>query len=369
MNAKQQYVIGLMSGTSLDGVDAAVLRTDGETVSEFGPAIERTYSAEERKILAEATQDALAWDFNGPPPNSFARAEAVIHAAHIEAVKSLIQKWGRRPALIGFHGQTVLHRPPASGQNGQTLQLGDGNVLARALGIPTAYDFRTADMRAGGQGAPLAPIYHAALLEMNDLPPESCVLNIGGVANFTMYINGKLVATDCGPGNGPLDSWVQQCGLGDYDQNGALSLAGTPDFNRLAGWMRRDFFHARPPKSADRWDFDVLPSMHGMTPQDGAATLASFCAMGVADTLKHYGARPEMVIACGGGRKNAAICAALTEQNIGKIVTAEQVGWHGDDLEAQAFAFLAKRHLRGLPLSYPGTTGVKAPTSGGKIAT
>jgi len=364
---KMSYkTLGLMSGTSLDGVDVAVLETDGERIFGFGDTHFRPYTDAEKNILSEATQAALAWNFKGASPNVFAQAEAIIHTAHIEAAQVLMSD---DIDLIGFHGQTVLHRPPTPQKKGQTLQLGDGQRLANALGVDVVYDFRTADVNAGGQGAPLASIYHQAMLEKSGIPLAAAVLNIGGVSNITLVArSGELLATDCGPGNGPLDSWVQMCGRGTYDKNGALALAGEPDFTLIEKWLGRAFFAKPFPKSADRWDFDVLSDLKYHTPANGAASLAAFTAMAIARSVVDYGRPIDKVIVCGGGRKNPAIMAALQEQNIGKIVSAEYVGWRGDDLEAEAFAYLAVRSALGLPLSYPGTTGVDEPMCGGVLA-
>lgn len=358
--------LGLMSGTSLDGVDAAVIETDGETVFGFGNTYFRPYTQDEQDILNAATQAALKWNFVGAPPNIFAQAEAVIHQAHIETAQALMSD---AIDLVGFHGQTVLHRPPALKQKGQTLQLGDGQVLADALGVDVVYDFRTSDVQAGGEGAPLAPVYHKAMLEKFGTSLPAAVLNIGGVSNVTIITkDDELLATDCGPGNGPLDIWVQSCGRGSFDKDGGLALAGLPDFAVIDKWLSHDFFAKPVPKSADRWDFDVLADLQNHTSENGAATLVGFTAMAIAHTLAQYDQPVSKIIVCGGGRKNPAIMAALREQNIGKIISAEQVGWRGDDLEAEAFAYLAVRSVRGLPLSYPGTTGVNKPIRGGKLA-
>jgi len=363
MSKTSYKALGLMSGTSLDGVDAAVIETDGETVFSFGETYFRPYSKEEQDVLNAATQAALTWNFTGAPPNVFAQAEAIIHAAHIEAAQALLSD---EIDLIGFHGQTVLHRPPMQGKSGQTLQLGNGQVLADALGIDVVFDFRTADVEAGGQGAPLAPIYHQALLEKSGADLPAAVLNIGGVSNITLVTKGgELLATDCGPGNGPLDSWVQMCGRGTYDKDGALALSGVPDFALIEKWLSRAFFTKPLPKSADRWDFDVLSDLESHTPQNGAATLAAFTAVAIAQSVTYYEQPIDTLIVCGGGRKNTAIMAALCEQNIGKIMSAEQTGWRGDDLEAEAFAYLAVRSTLGLALSYPGTTGATKPMCGG----
>lgn len=373
MTDKKTYrVIGLMSGTSLDGVDAAIIETDGETIFGFGKAVSVPYLPADRAVLESATQKALAWNFSGPQPNEFTQAEDVLHRAHVEVVRSLLLKSELNPSdidLVGFHGQTVLHRAPTEALKGQTLQLGNGGRLSRALGIDVAYDFRSADVAAGGQGAPLAPIYHKALLDMAGLGADTAILNIGGVSNFTLLSpDGQLIASDAGPGNGPLDQWVKQNSLGSYDKDGAISLMGTPDFARLEGWLARDFFKLPVPKSADRYDFDVLPRMHGLSPEDGAATLCAFTALAVANTLRQTECALKQIVVCGGGRRNPVIMAALRETTRCRIISSESAGWDGDALEAQAFAYLAVRTVKRLPLSFPKTTGVKTEMSGGVIA-
>ncbi len=352
--------LGLMSGTSLDGVDVAVIKTDGIDIFGFGAVAEAGFLEEAKTVLRDATQDALNWRFSGPPPNSFAQAEDVIDRAHITAIGDLSAD------IVGYHGQTILHHPPVGGEGGQTLQLGRGQLLADKRGLPVVYDFRTADVAAGGQGAPLAPIYHEALVRYSKLPGRVAVLNLGGVANVTVIVDGKLAwATDCGPANGPLDSWVQKQGSGDYDSEGTLSFKGDVNHKLVNQWLKRDFFTRPIPRSADRYDFDILDEMVGMSLEDGAATLASFCAQAVARDLKIFNA--DTVIVCGGGRKNPAIMAMLDMHISGQVVTAEHVGWNGDILEAQAFAYLAVRTLKDLPISFPETTGCPKPMTGGRV--
>ena len=369
-DAKRYTVIGLMSGTSLDGVDAAVLHTDGRQQVETGAHLFRPYSADERALLAQTMQDALEWNFIGPPPNSFARAETMIDTAHKESVRALMKKSGLQTAdinLIGFHGQTVLHRAPKGEQKGQTLQIGNGQDIANSLEISTVYDFRTADVAVGGQGAPLAPIYHKCLIRTAE--SVTAVLNIGGVSNITIITpDGGLLASDCGPGNGPLDAWVSHHDLGAYDKDGLLSLSGTPDITLLEAWMKRAFFQSAVPKSADRYDFDVLSSMGSLSAEDGAASLAMFCALGVQNTLRKYMQSVDNIVVCGGGRHNRAIMAALTQITNAMVLDSDDMGWEGDALEAQAFAYMAVRHIKGLPISFPGTTGVITPMTGGNLA-
>ncbi len=369
MEKKRYTALGLMSGTSLDGVDAAIIETDGETIFSFGPASCLGFE-QGNDILQSAIETALAWRFKGPPPNSLQEASEFIDIKHKEAVDDLLTKSATSESdidVIGYHGQTVFHQPAIGTAKGQTLQLGNGQALATKFGVPCVYDFRTADVAAGGQGAPLAPIYHQALCRYSKLSGRIAVVNIGGVSNVTLIdADALLVATDCGPGNGPLDSWMKLKTGKAFDASGKYSTQGDVYLARIESWMRRDFFTRPMPRSADRYDFDVLPEMKDMNVADGAATLASFCAQSIARDMQNF--RPDTVIVCGGGRHNPALTGMLDMHIDANVVKAEDVGWNGDALEAQAFAFMAVRTLRGLPISFPGTTGVPKPIIGGVIA-
>ncbi len=356
-----------MSGTSLDGVDAAIIKTDGGQIHGFGPVAFRPYSDAERELLQEVTNLALAWGFEGQKPD-FSAAVDVIHRAHIEAARKLIAQGGPVD-VIGFHGQTLLHQGRMGGHQARSLQIGDGQKLAEALGTDVVYDFRAADIAAGGQGAPLVPVYHQALVRMAGLDTPVAVLNIGGVANLSLMDEaGIVLAGDCGPGNGPLDDWVSANGLGAFDAGGRHALAGTPDMALVADWLSRDFFVRPAPKSLDRHDFDVLDDLAGLSPQDGAATLCAFTVAGVEVFLKASGAAPKSLIVCGGGVHNAAMMAALQALERGEVLRADTLGWKGDALEAQAFAYLAVRNVKKLPITFPQTTGVATPCVGGVYA-
>ncbi len=369
MSPKRIKVIGLMSGTSLDGVDAAIIETDGERIYSFGPAQTFEYSADERAVLTDTMAAAVAWNFDGPPPNIFSRAEAIVDAAHRRAVDGLMATHDLSADdidLIGYHGQTVLHRGATPARKGDTLQIGNGERLRAATGLPVVFDFRSADVAAGGQGAPLAPIYHKALCDHAGLTGRIAVVNIGGVSNVTL-IDGDapLVAGDCGPGNGPLDSFNRARTGTDYDAGGALSLSALPDFALIDEWLRAPFFARLLPRSADRYEFDVLGDVSGKSDGEGAATLAAFCALSIARDLSGFD--PQTIIICGGGRHNRAIMYMLQSHYPGDVVSADSLGWDGDALEAQAFAYMAARTLRGLPISFPGTTGVGAAMVGGVV--
>ena len=372
MERPNYIALGLMSGTSLDGVDAAFLETDGERIIRLGPSLCLDYSANDKKILEDATQAALSWQFVGPEPDVFFAAQTVIHKCHVRAVQTLCadqKDWARELELVGFHGQTVLHHPPKSPFNGRTLQLGDGDALAKALGKPVWYDFRTADIEAGGQGAPLAPIFHQALIGYSKLDRPTAILNIGGVGNVTLVTkDDHIVASDTGPGNGPLDNWMAQKGMGAFDPDGKYAAAGTPHFPLVRKWLEREFFQRSVPRSADRYDFDVIKDMTDLTVENGAATLAAFTTLAAVYTLNDMREKPQSVIVCGGGRHNQAMMWMLREHIDATVKTAEEVGWNADAIEAQAFAYLAVRAKWKLPISFPTTTGVSKPMTGGVLA-
>ena len=362
------WVAGFMSGTSLDAVDAAMILTDGEKVTDFGPAVERRYSAAERATLQAATDAARAWNWTGPIPEApFRAALEVITRTHYEAWM-LLTTPARAPVplLAGVHGQTVLHRRTKPGQKGATLQLVDPFALRKAIGVPLVCDFRSADVEAGGQGAPLAPAYHGALLDR--LGGEAaCVLNLGGVANITARLtDGSLVAFDTGPANGPIDEWVEGHGRGTHDAGGRLAASGKVHQGLLAQLLDHDWFSEAPPKSLDLYDFNASAA-RGLSVEDGAATLTAFSAAAVAAGIDQLPETPSRVIACGGGRHNPALMAALRGALPCKLMTAEEAGWRGDSIEAEAFAYLAARRMRKLPLSWPMTTGVPAPVTGGQV--
>ena len=358
--AKVYTALGLMSGTSLDGVDAAIIETDGEEIVSFGPSLTLPYTPEQKADLEEATRSALKWDFNGPPPNALAQAETALDEAHIAAVQAL---GSQAVDLIGYHGQTVLHRPDRL----KTLQLGQGYALAHALNCPTVFDFRTADVAAGGQGAPLAPVFHQALVRYSGLPGMTAVLNLGGVGNVTIVAGNDLLATDTGPANGPLDSFLATHGL-SVDRDGSISREAEPDFARIEKWLNAPFFRKPWPKAADRYDFDVASDVASMSVAEGAATLCGFTALSAAKTIRDMGYPPDRVVVCGGGRRNRTIMTMLSLELGCPVVPAETYGWDSDAIEAQAFAYLAVRVTRGLPTSFPTTTGVPEPVVGGQIA-
>lgn len=348
--------IGLMSGTSLDGVDAAWLETDGERVGRFGPALTLPYDAELRADLRRVLDLAPSLEVADPFLTDVA---ARLTRRHIEAVRAL----NHRADIIGFHGQTILHQPDRR----RTWQIGDAKLLARETGMRVVYDFRSADMAAGGEGAPLAPAYHAALAR--DLAKPLAVLNLGGVGNLTWIgADGDLLAFDTGPGNGPLDDWVARNTGEAFDRDGVLSLAGAADAAVLERLLADPYFARPAPKSLDRLDFARSLASSGLqtlSAADGAATLVAFTAEAVARAP--LPSPPLRWLVTGGGRHNPSIMAALRSRLRVSVEPVESVGWNGDVLEAQCFGFLAVRAAAGLPFSYPKTTGAPRPITGGKI--
>ncbi|MEE8609491.1 MAG: anhydro-N-acetylmuramic acid kinase [Sphingomonas aquatilis] len=355
--------IGLMSGTSLDGIDAALIDTDGE--GEVRPLAFRgePYSDAAREQLAAATALALTFDRPRASPDIVAAGE-LIDRTHAFAVHKLLRDAGVAAAdvaVIGYHGQTVAHRP----DRGWTWQIGDGAVLARATGIAVVSDLRSTDVAAGGQGAPLLPIYHAALTAGLERPVA--VLNLGGVGNVTFVgADGALVAFDTGPANGLIDSWVEAETGARYDADGALAASGHVDEAVLTAMLDHPYFAAPSPKSLDRNDFTIQPA-RGLSAADGAATLTAFTAATVAEALDQLPARPKRLIVAGGGRHNPTLLRMIGERTGIAPEASDTLGWDGDAMEAEGFAYMAVRTLKGLPISFPGTTGVPHPLPGGRV--
>jgi len=301
----------------------------------------------------------------------FAEAERALTEAHAEAIEALLREAGvARDAVrvVGFHGQTVLHRGAKAGEPGATRQLGDGDLLARLTRLAVAFDFRSADVQAGGHGAPLAPIYHAAAMRKAGLSPPCAALNLGGVANVTWWGGGeRLVALDVGPANGPLNEWLEQCGLGPYDRDGGLAAQGRVSEERIAAALAHPFFGQPYPKSLDRYDFNAS-LVEGLSPADGAATLAALVGAALERGLALLPERPQRLVVSGGGRKNPVLMREIETRAGVRAIPAEAAGWRGDAIEAEAFAFLAVRRLHGLPISFPDTTGAPRPLTGGRLA-
>ena len=365
--------LGLMSGTSLDGVDAALVCSDGESYVECGPALTLEYGSglreRLRSLLGTRREDWSA---------AVTEAARDCTLVHVRAVAALLLKAAmkaNRVDVIGFHGQTLNHCP----EQGWSWQIGDGKLLAIQTGIDVIDDFRSSDLTAGGQGAPLAPLYHGALAAKMEKP--LAVLNLGGVANVTWIGpvsdsaadsgigsgENEILAFDTGPGNALMDDWAGRAMGRPYDTFGALAAKGKVDKEVLSRLLNHPFFDHKPPKSLDRNAFS-LALVEGLSAADGAATLTAFTARSVARARDFFPVPPLQWLVAGGGRHNPVLMAALArELEDTKIEGVETVGWDGDALEAQAFAYLAVRSLKDLPLSLPATTGVSKPVSGGTL--
>ncbi len=359
--------IGTMSGTSMDGVDVALIETDGERILSLGPSGYRPYSDAERATLRQALGDAVQLTARDQRPGALAAAERLVTDAHRDAVKAFLAEHKIAPAdiaVVAFHGQTVLHRPA----DRLTVQIGDGAALARALAMPVVSDLRGADVAAGGQGAPLVPAYHRALVRALDREGPVVVVNIGGVGNIS-YIDGEtLIACDTGPGNALLDDFMQRTTGSAVDRDGATAARGKVDEAWIASVLAQPFFAKPPPKSLDRNDFAHL-KLPPMSVEDGAATLTALTAASIAHIAGKLPGRPNSWIVVGGGANNPTMLRMLGERvRPARVERAADLGWQGDAIEAQAFGFLAVRSLKGLPLTFPSTTGVPAPLTGGVLA-
>jgi anhydro-N-acetylmuramic acid kinase len=359
--------LGLMSGTSLDGVDVALLKTDGQRIEAFGPTGYRPYSAGERDLLRQALAEAVTLEQRTARPGVLHEAEQAVTSAHAEAIAAFIAEHHLTAGeidIVGFHGQTVLHRP----ERRLTVQIGDAVALAKAIHIPVMHDFRGADVEAGGQGAPFVPVYHRALAQSLQRQGPIVVANVGGVSNIT-YIDGDatLIACDTGPGNALLDDFMFRTTGQAFDAEGRMAAQGSVDEGWVEEALKLPFFASLPPKSLDRNDFAAL-KLGDVSPADGAATLTAFTAAALARIVPLLPKPPTSWIISGGGARNQTMMRMLRERLAPATVEpADALGWSADAIEAQAFGFLAARGMQGLPLSYPATTGVPTPMTGGVI--
>ncbi len=355
---KSYTAMGLMSGTSLDGIDAAIIETDGHRVSAFGPTASKSYDDDFRADI-RAILNAR---------NDIGDVEQRLTEKHAGLVNVLLEKEDinyEKIDIIGFHGQTIDHRPG----EGVTRQIGDGAKLAELTGIDVVNEFRLADVAGGGEGAPFAPLYHAALAGLLEKPVA--VVNVGGVANVTWIgeDSNNIIAFDTGPGNALLDDWMSGRAGRRCDLDGKTAALGETNTEILEVLTRHPYYARPAPKSLDRNDFSaqVLAAVENLTLEEGAATLTALTAQTIAGSVAHMPAPPKRWLVCGGGRHNPTLMAMLAERVGAPVRPVESVGWRGDSLEAEAFAFLAVRSLLGLPLSLPTTTGVAKPMPGGRL--
>ncbi|MFC1673249.1 anhydro-N-acetylmuramic acid kinase [Pseudomonadota bacterium] len=352
--------IGLMSGTSMDGIDAALIKTDGDAFIEFGPSLTIPYEVEFADRLRQVLGPA------GRSAPGVADVERFLTILHADAVKSLLSRANLEAAdidVVGFHGHTVHHDPG----NKITVQLGEGQLLADWLGIPVASDFRSRDVSAGGEGAPLVPVFHAALVRSNpEIALPAAVLNIGGVSNVTWVGDDEVLAFDTGPGNAPLNDWVRAHTGQDMDAGGALAATGEVNEEIIAKLLDHDYFGRVPPKSLDRQEF-CRDCGEGLSAEDGAATITAFIARAAAKGADHFPQPVKSWIVTGGGRLNPVLMSRLREATGVDVRSVDGLGWDGDAMEAQAFAYLAVRTERWLPITFPTTTGASEPMSGGNM--
>ncbi|WP_181707022.1 anhydro-N-acetylmuramic acid kinase [Chthonobacter rhizosphaerae] len=368
-DARPLWALGLMSGTSLDGVDAALVLTDGESVDAFGPTLFRPYTDAERDVLRAALGDATAIARRDERPGAVAEAERIVTDVHAAAVSDLLAKAageGISADVVGFHGQTVFHAP----DRGLTVQIGDAARLSSAAGLPVVHDFRAADVAAGGQGAPLVPVYHRALASRAGLDRPAAILNVGGVANVTLIDEaGGMLAFDTGPGNALIDDCVARETGARFDQDGSIAADGVVNEAIVGMFLAHPFFQVRPPKSLDRMAFHGLAAaeLAALSFADRVATLTAVTAATVALGLTAASKPVRTLVVAGGGARNRTLMGMLAARTGAVVASADSVGLSGDFLEAQAFGFLAVRRLRRLPGSYPGTTGVPVETIGGVV--
>jgi anhydro-N-acetylmuramic acid kinase len=363
---KHMRALGLMSGTSMDGIDVALIDTDGDRELRHGPAASFPYPSETKVKLRAALKEARALKSRADRPGGLLGLERELTELNAQAVTRFLQANGiarETVDLLGYHGQTVLHDPARA----MTVQLGDGAQLAERTGIDVVYDLRAADVAAGGQGAPLVPVYHRALAAQRGEMPVAFV-NVGGVANVTWIgNNGRLIAFDTGPGNALIDDWMLAKTGEAHDANGAAAAAGHVNERALTALLANGYFGIPPPKSLDRDAFSAAP-VAGLSLADGAATLTAFTAAAIARAREYMPEEPRTWVVCGGGRKNKTLMSMLAGRVENAVVPAEALGLNGDVIEAEAWAYMAVRSLLGLPITFPETTGVPAPLTGGVLA-
>lgn len=362
---KVMCAMGLMSGTSMDGIDVALIETDGEDHVVRGAAMTMPYNPQQRQELAEAVAHARGIVRRAERPGNLAATERMVTELHAAAVHAFCRKQKIDRAkidVIGFHGQTVLHRPAQR----LTVQLGDGSLLVELSTRPVVYDLRAADVAAGGQGAPLVPVYHRALASRIEARPVA-ILNIGGVANVTWIGDGgRLMAFDTGPGNAMIDDLMRRRHGSPFDAGGALAAKGKVHEDYVKEYLRHSFFAAPPPKSLDRNAF-AGEMVDALSAEDAAATLTAFTAESIAKAREHLPEEPRLWVVCGGGRMNKTLMGMIAGRVENAVVPAEAAGLDGDAIEAEAWAYLAVRALKGLPITFPGTTGVSEPMTGGVV--
>lgn len=362
---KLRRALGLMSGTSMDGIDVALLETDGDRELRHGPAASYAYPTQIKVKLRAALAEAKGLSERAARPGSLGEVERALTELNAEAVDRFLRANGVDKGqidIIGYHGQTVLHDAP----RGLTVQLGDGQLLAERTGVDVVFDLRAADVAAGGQGAPLVPVYHRALAaQVPELP--AAFLNIGGVANVTWIgRDGRMLAFDTGPGNALIDDWMLARTGATYDAGGTLAARGRCHDDVLQSLLSNPYFGKPPPKSLDRDDFSSA-ALERLSLEDGAATLTAFTAAAIGRACEHMPEEPRIWVVCGGGRRNKTLMGMIAARVQNAVVPAEALGLDGDFIEAEAWAYLAVRSALKLPITFPETTGAPVPMTGGVL--
>lgn len=360
-------IIGLMAGTSVDGIDAALVMTDGQAITRTPFAVTLPYADETRGAIF-ALLDAPQDHFHQSQDSIDPALELMIARDHANACNAIIAESGITPQLVGFHGQTIFHDP----DHGISIQLGNADELARELGCPVVHSFRQADLKAGGQGAPLAPIYHQAILAELALPLPSAMVNIGGISNISLAQDGQLIGFDSGPGNALMDDAMRKYDGSSCDVDGYLAASGTPDQAKVDAVLAHEYFQHTGPKSLDRMGLYQLINGHGfeqLAPADQLASLTLLTARSIIDGLRRNVSMVHHLVVCGGGGLNPTLMAMIKDAaaNI-SVLRMEDLGGDSRFIEAELMAYLAARSHQGLPITFPGTTGVATPQTGGLIA-
>ena len=369
---KKQYTsLGMMSGTSVDGVDASIILSDGE--NQFKLLEEKYYEYDndlfdEYHKLKKKINTSKDLNYYSTSIKSIENKITIFHAKVFKDISSKIKL-----DLVGFHGQTIYHNPKEK----ISLQLGNGNLLSQLIKKKVVFNFRKNDILNGGEGAPLTPIFHKFILKTKKIKLPACILNIGGISNITFlndFDNHNILSKDLGPGNCLIDSWIQTHTSKKFDNNGEIASRGKINEVILEQALEthENNFKKKNNLSYDTSDFDISFA-RGLSLEDGAATLTSFSAKLISSSiisfLKDHYNKDIIVIVCGGGRKNKNLIDQI-KSNLSKnisIKNSETLGFNGDFIESQAFGYLAIRSVLSLPITFPNTTGCKRACTGGEI--
>ena len=354
--------LGLMSGTSLDGIDASIIKSDGEDILEIIDNKYLKYNADFKLRLSNFitnTNDKTNIERN---INIYKSLERELTIYHSQISQKIIRENNCKIQLIGFHGQTVIHKPT----DGYTIQMGDANLLSQVLQKKVIHNFRANDIKNGGEGAPLSPVYHKTLSKKIKLKNPHLILNIGGISNYTYIDKDKLFAKDIGPGNVLIDEYLKKTKGMDFYKNGEIALSGNINHDIINQFYEHEFYNTKDKHSYDRKEFD-FSFVRGLEFEDAIATLTYFTALIISKNIQKRIRDEVDIILCGGGRKNLTLVKHLKKLLNSKIKLIDEFNIDGDFIESQAFAYLSIRSYLKMPISYPSTTNVNAPVTGGEI--